>query len=224
MRNKKDKARMQAEKPIESVNTASAEHEENTVSGTGHANQAGEPADTKDDVQGTSAAESAQARNAEAEEEVGALRSDLESLQGEYEAQQDALLRLRAEYDNFRRRSRLEKDELYADAVCDVSTAWLPVLDNLERALKALEGLEGDDARAALEGVSMIKRQAEEVMQKLGIEAIEDLSASFDPQLHEAIMHVEDEAYGESEIIEVFEKGYRKGDRVLRHSMVKVAN
>lgn len=129
---------------------------------------------------------------------------------------QDRYLRLVAEYDNFRKRSAKEKEGIYADAYADCIGAILPVIDNLERALQYAEG------DKVVEGVRMTMNQFADTLQKLGVEVIE--TTSFDPTYHNAVMHVEDEAYGEGEIVDVFQKGYKKGDKVIRYAMVKVAN
>ena len=128
----------------------------------------------------------------------------------------DKYMRLAAEYDNFRKRSAKEKEGIYADAYSDCILALLPVADNLERALLFPEG------EKVLEGVRMTMNQFTEALKKLGVEEIE--TKVFDPVYHNAVMHVEDEAFGEGEIVEVFQKGYKKGDKVIRHAMVKVAN
>ena len=121
-----------------------------------------------------------------------------------------------AEYDNFRKRSTKEKEGVYADAYEDCISGILPILDNLERAAGCdqLEGLK--------KGIEMTVKAFQDAMTKMGIEEIE--TETFDPNLHNAVMHVEDEARGESEIVEVFQKGYRKGDKIIRYAMVKVAN
>ena len=134
-------------------------------------------------------------------------------------SEQDKYLRLMAEYDNFRKRSAKERENIYCDVRADTVTKFLPVFDNLERAL----AVETADA-AFKRGVEMTRSQLLEVMTKLGVSEIETVGQSFDPCLHNAVMHIEDEAYGEGEIIEEFQKGFRLGDKVIRFSMVKVAN
>lgn len=132
---------------------------------------------------------------------------------------EDQFLRLAAEYDNFRRRSQKEKDTVWADAKADTALAFLPVYDNLERALK----VECSDA-AYVKGVEMTMGQLKEVLAKLGIEEIPSLGQTFDPNLHNAVMHVDDETAGENTIVEVFQTGFQSGDKVIRFAMVKVAN
>ncbi len=131
----------------------------------------------------------------------------------------DRYLRLLAEYDNYRKRSQKEKDNLYGDVKANAVTAFLPVYDNLVRALA-----QSTEDEAYRKGVEMIMTQFEQTLKKLGVEKIESLGKTFDPQLHNAVMHVEDETKGENEIVEVFQEGFRLGEHVIRFAMVKVAN
>ena len=131
----------------------------------------------------------------------------------------DKYLRLCAEYDNFRKRSQRERDSLYADIKADTLKKFLPVYDNLVR---ALDQPTADEAYSR--GVEMIMAQFNSTMEKLGVSEIESLGKKFDPSLHNAVMHVEDAEKGENEIVEVFQKGFRMGDKVIRFAMVKVAN
>ena len=131
----------------------------------------------------------------------------------------DRYLRLLAEYDNFRKRSQKEKDNLYGDIKADTVAKFLPVYDNLSRALA-----QSTEDEAYRRGVEMIMAQFEQTLEKLGVTKIECLGKTFDPQLHNAVMHVEDEAKGENEIVEVFQDGFLMGDKVIRFAMVKVAN
>lgn len=147
--------------------------------------------------------------NAELCERVASLEKENKELGDKY-------MRLMAEYDNFRKRSQKEKEGIYSDAYSDALTSILPVADNLERALKFSDGASVTD------GVKMTLSQLKSSLEKMGISEIE--TKVFDPKLHNAVMHIEDEAYGEGEIVEVFQKGYIKGDKVIRFAMVKVAN
>lgn len=133
--------------------------------------------------------------------------------------QEDAYLRLAAEYDNFRRRTTKEKSEAYTNAKADAALKFLPVYDNLERALN-----QGTEDEAFLKGVEMTMTQLLDVLASLDIKPIEAVGQPFDPNLHNAVMHVEDDGLGEGQIVEVFQKGYHKGDKVIRHAVVKVAN
>ena len=135
------------------------------------------------------------------------------------QAQSDAYLRLLAEYDNYRKRSQREKDSLYADIKADTLLKFLPVYDNLVRALN-----QPTEDEAYRKGIEMIMTQFCTTMEKLGVEKIEALGKTFDPSLHNAVMHVDDEQKGENEIVEVFQEGFRLGDKVIRFAMVKVAN
>ncbi len=147
---------------------------------------------------------------------VKKLEAELEKLAKQYAELNDRYVRMLAEYDNFRRRSQKERENTYADAYGDAVSHMLPVIDNLERAVQYT------DADAVLKGVQMILKSTEDMLTKLGIAEIE--AKTFDPEYHNAVMHVEDESLGEGEIVEVLQKGYMKGDKVIRYAMVKVAN
>ena len=137
----------------------------------------------------------------------------------EYAALNDKYLRLCAEYDTFRKRSQKEKDSLYADIKAETLKKFLPVYDNLVRALD-----QSTEDEAYRRGVEMIMTQFNTTMEKLGVTEIESLGQKFDPAFHNAVMHVEDAEKGENEIVEVFQKGFLMGDKVIRFAMVKVAN
>ena len=147
------------------------------------------------------------------------LLEELEALKKSLSDQEDKFLRLAAEYDNYRRRTAKEKDSIWNDAKADAAVAFLPVYDNLERALKQETADE-----AYKKGVEMTMTQLKEVLTKLGIEEIPALGEPFDPNLHNAVMHVEDEGAGENTIVDVFQTGFKSGDKVVRFAMVKVAN
>lgn len=134
--------------------------------------------------------------------------------------EQDKYTRLFAEYDNYRKRTAKEREGIYTDAYVDAVTQILPILDNMERALQYKD----NDCDNIAKGLEMIMKSFVETLEKMGVSEIEAQGKPFDPNLHNAVMHIDDESYGESEIVEVFMKGYIKGDKVLRHSMVKVAN
>lgn len=150
------------------------------------------------------------------EAELAETQKRLDAAVAERDAEKEKYMRMIAEYDNFRKRTQKEKENTYADAYADAVQSVLPVLDNLERAEQY------NDLDAVKKGVSMTLKAAKETFEKLGITEIE--TKTFDPNLHNAVMHVEDETYGEGEILEVFQKGYRKGDKIIRYAMVKVAN
>ena len=134
-------------------------------------------------------------------------------------AEKDKYLRLLAEYDNFRRRSAKERESLYTDVRAETLKKFLPVYDSLNRALTQTP--EDDASRKGLE---MIMQQFASALEQLGVKPIEAVGKTFDANLHNAVMHIDDEAYGENEIVEEFEKGFAIGDKVLRYSVVKVAN
>lgn len=141
-------------------------------------------------------------------------------LQQKFDQLNDTYLRMLAEYDNYRKRTQKEKDGMFADGIAKVATAVLPVLDNFERALAAESG-DGEFRN----GVEMIYKQLVTALSDLGVKELEAVGQPFDPAKHNAIMHVDDEQYGENEVVEVFQKGYAyKDTTVLRHAVVKVAN
>lgn len=157
---------------------------------------------------------------AEKEAPEAAEPSELEALQEKYDALNDRYLRMAAEYDNFRKRSRAERDGVHAEAVAYAVKALLATVDNLGRALA-----QPTEDAAYKQGIEMTYAQMLEGLQSLGVSQIEDAPGTvFDPNLHNAVMHVDDESLGENVIAEVFQKGFQLGDKVIRHSMVKVAN
>lgn len=132
----------------------------------------------------------------------------------------DQFVRLTAEYDNYRKRTAKEKEAIYQDAQLDTIKAFLPVYDNLERAASAAGG-EDDPHKKGLE---MIFHQYQEILGKLGVMEIPALGQPFDPEKHNAVMHIDDDNYGENVVAQVFQAGFMLGDRVLRHAIVQVAN
>ena len=134
-------------------------------------------------------------------------------------AAQDRYMRLAAEYDNFRKRSARERDAIFTDVRADTITKFLPVYDNLLRAVAMTP--EGDPSR---KGMEMTLKQFETVLTKLGVSPIEALGQEFDPTVHNAVMHTEDDSVGENIVVEEFEKGFKLGEKVIRFSTVKVAN
>jgi molecular chaperone GrpE len=139
-------------------------------------------------------------------------------INSENDALKDRLSRTVAEYDNFRKRTAKEKEGIYTDACEDILKELLPVLDNLERAI-SVEGTVDDLKK----GVEMTIKQFVNALEKLNVEEV-STDGEFNPHVHNAVMHIDDDQYGNNEIAEVFQKGYKRGDKVLRHSMVKVAN
>ena len=143
---------------------------------------------------------------------------------------EDRYVRLFAEYDNFRKRTAKEKEDLYSSAVVEVTKQWLAVLDNIDRAIDAAKAQQGDGVDEEVEdkmlqGLELIKKQAADVLTKINVTEIPcERGTAFDPNLHEAVMHTEDDTLGENEVAQVFQKGYILKDRVVRHAVVQVAN
>ena len=149
-----------------------------------------------------------------------AMTLEAHKLAEELATEKEKYLRVMAEYDNFRKRSQKERENIYADVRADTITKILPVYDNLERALNQETA---DDAYRR--GVEMTMNQLKEILEKLGVAEIDAKPGDkFDPTVHNAVMHVEDDAQGEGVVVEEFQKGFRLGDKVIRCSVVKVAN
>ncbi|MDP4109708.1 MAG: nucleotide exchange factor GrpE [Bacillota bacterium] len=154
-------------------------------------------------------------------EEKAAQDKELEfkKLNSLLEEQKDKYLRLLAEYDNFRKRSQKERDAIFPEAYAASAAAFLPVLDSLERAFSQ----ETEDSKHK-KGIELIIKQFNDSLSKLGIAEIQAQGASFDPEMHNAVQHIEDPELGENTVAEVLQKGFIIGDRVIRHAIVKVAN
>lgn len=174
-----------------------------------------EDVETSDSPEETGAEEAPEETKEETKEES----SPEEKLQAQLREQEDKYLRLLAEYDNYRKRSQKEKDAAWTNAKADTVKEILPVYDNLERALKQETA---DEAYA--KGVQMTMTQLKTVLEKLGLEEIPAQGETFDPAVHDAVMHCEDESLGENTVAEVFQAGFKLGDKIIRHAMVKVAN
>lgn len=150
------------------------------------------------------------------------LAKKLEEAEKKYNELDDKYFRLAAEYTNYQRRTSEEKDALYTSAVADTVEKLLPILDNIDRAITTAE--QADNMEAVTEGIKKIAKDAADTFKKMGIEPIEAVGQSFDAAYHNAVMHVDDDSVGENIVVEEFMKGYKKGDKVIRYSMVKVAN
>ena len=150
--------------------------------------------------------------------EIDTLKTEIEALKNEAKEKDDKYLRLAAEYDNFRRRSREEKEATYENALSDTVAALLPIIDNLERAAMY------DDGEKVKEGLKMIASTVGSSLAKLGVEPFGEAGDKFDPNLHNAVMHDEDDTDRENEITDVFQKGYKKGNKIIRFAMVKTIN
>lgn len=156
-----------------------------------------------------------------ANKEVEELKAKLEEKEKQCEDYMNMIQRSAAEFDNYKKRTIKEKEALSLDVSIDVVNAFLPVVDNLERAMKAAEEMESNPLK---DGVEMVLRQLKECMDKLGVEPINAVDNPFNPELHNAVMHITDDGKGENLVIEEFQKGYTLKGKVVRHSMVKVVN
>lgn len=165
-------------------------------------------------------------KEAVSEEEVKAQETAPEApskeaeLEKELAAAKEAHIRTLAEYDNYRKRTAKEKEGIYGDAKADCMKSLLGVLDNFDRAL----GVDNSDFESYKKGVEMIYTNFCEILKGLGVEAFGEVGENFDPNFHNGVMHIEDESLGENVIAQVFSKGYKLGDKVLRPAMVQVAN
>lgn len=146
----------------------------------------------------------------------------MEALAAQLDEQRDKFLRLAAEYDNYRKRTAKEKEGIYADAKIETLSALLPVYDNLERGLSQFKDEDEDSPHR--KGLEMIFNQFKDSLAKLGVTPIEAVGQPFDPEKHNAVMHVEDENLGENTVAEVLQQGFMLGDKVLRFAIVKAAN
>ena len=187
--------------------------------------------DTKaEDVSETADQEEAQAEPETAEEDAGTDKKGFFGKKKEKKDKKDEqiaeltdkLKRQLAEFENFRNRTDKEKSQMYAVGAKDVIEKILPVIDNFERGLKSIR--EDQKGGPVANGMEMIYKQLITVLSDLGVTPIEAVGQEFDPNLHNAVMHAEDEGLGENIVAEEFQKGYKYKDTVLRHSMVKVAN
>lgn len=148
------------------------------------------------------------------------LAQKIETLEKELAAQREQDMRIRAEYDNYRKRTAREQEAIGAKAKADTVRELLPIADAIAMAVAVREG-EDQDIR---KGVQMVQNQIHTIFSRMGVEEFGKPGDAFDPELHNAVMHVEDDAFGENEIAEVLQPGYRIGDRILRHAIVKAAN
>ena len=185
----------------------------------------GEQKDAEQAAEAAAAQEPEKAPKAKKKKEKGYTftREQVEQMElavKQLDSVKDQFVRLTAEYDNYRKRTAKEKETIYQDAQLDTIKAFLPVYDNLERAAAA-EGGEDDPHKKGLE---MIFHQYQEILSKLGVTEIPALGETFDPEKHNAVMHIDDEAYGESVVAQVFQAGFEMNGKVIRHAIVQVAN
>lgn len=170
------------------------------------------------------AAEADQEILVEKEEDLDLEAEETQTEQDPFQELNNRYLRVCADYDNFRRRSKQDKAVSYEEGVIDTIRALMPVVDSIDGAVKAAGDCKSEEAREFAEGVVLIAQQLEEVFARLGVTEIEGQGSTFDPNVHQAVLHDQDETMPENSVTEVFQKGYVKGDRVIRHSMVKVVN
>ena len=154
------------------------------------------------------------------DEKVSELEQNIQKKDEEIASLNDKYMRLVAEYDNYKKRTIKEKEALYTSSVCDIVKELLPVMDNLERAMNSFEDKESEHYK----GFEMVIRQTSDIFTKIGVEEIKAEGETFNPDLHNAVMHIDDENFGENVVAEQFQKGYTYKDKVIRYSMVKVAN
>ena len=182
-------------------------------------------AETEETKAEAAKAEEAEAKEAEADEEdddEDELPADNAEAVSDLEAR---YMSLYAEYDNYRKRTQKEKDNLYADAIASVTKDFLTLIDNLDRATEGAKKSDENSLDKVIQGMELVGRQAQDTLKKIGVEEIPaERGTKFDPNLHEAMMHIDDEELGEQEIAMVFAKGYKYKDRVIRHAQVQVAN
>ncbi len=175
--------------------------------------------ETEVNIETTESAEKTEKKEKKSsKKEIDTLKKEVEELKKTVEEKNEMFLRIAAEYENYRKRTAKEKEGLYGDAYIDAITQLLPILDNLERAVGFAES--GNLA----EGVNITLNMFKDTFKKMGVEEIVTENTEFDPNLHNAVMHVDDDSVGENMIVETFSKGYKRGDKVIRYAMVKVAN
>ena len=185
-----------------------------------------EPIEVVEEAEVAAEEKKAEAKDAKADKKkskklegkIEELEKALAAKDAEIAEQNDKYMRMMAEYDNFRKRSAKEKEGTYADAYADALTSIIPIIDNLERAVGVT------DAEGVLKGLEMTLKGASEALTKMGVEAFGAEGDQFDPNIHNAVMMVESDERAEGEIVSVFQKGYRKGDKIIRYAMVTVAN
>ena len=153
----------------------------------------------------------------ETENKVEVLDVDIQKLKDDLDNTTDRFKRLMAEFDNYKKRSAKERDQLYNSLIADIITAFLPVMDNLEKAIMA----NTEDANYK-QGMELVAKQFKDVLNRFGVQEIETTGKIFDPSLHEAVSSVQDETKQSQEIVQEFRKGYKLGDKVIRHAMVVV--
>lgn len=175
--------------------------------------------DKKKKAEAEATEEKVEATEAKAEEALDPAAEKIKALESELAESREKYLRMLAEYDNYRKRTQKEREGAFGEGLAFAVAEILPVLDNLERA-----SAQTGNADKIAEGLALTRKQAEGLLTKLTVEETAKVGDTFDPNLHEAVMHIEDDELGEGEIVEVFQRGYKRGERVIRFAMVKVAN
>lgn len=194
---------------IEATESVNSENIENTAEG------------CREELMGNKEKYEDETRVSELEALCNEYKETLAKVTEENQACMERLQRLAAEFDNYKKRTAKEKEKLYQEAICDTISGILPVVDNFGRALKSIDT---QDDKSFREGVIMVARQLDTVLADIGVEKIDAMGCEFDPNIHNAVMHVEDEQVGENTIIEELQTGYKYKEQVIRYSMVKVAN
>ena len=194
------------------------EKSEKTVEGEGNKEVKAETSESSETEEKTDKKDKKELKKLKSE--LDTANKNLEESKKKLDEQNDKYLRLAAEYDNFRKRTQNERKNIYGDAVTDTLTGLLPIIDNLQYAAK----YSSSDSEKLAEGLTLILSKLPETLDKLGIKPFGETGDTFDPALHNAVMHVEDDALGEGEIVEVFQQGYKYGEKVIRYATVKVAN
>jgi Molecular chaperone GrpE (heat shock protein) len=208
--NKKDDKKVPEKKNIEQTSPDTSAREEATAS----QEEAEVPKQVSTPKQEASEEENSPSKQTEKSRE----KSEAEVLKGQLADANDKYLRLAAEYDNYRRRSQIERENIYSDIRADTVTRFLPVYDNLARAVTHESNAEDK------KGAEAILNQFKTILSFVGVTEIEAVGKKFDPKLHNAVLHIEDKKYGEGEIVLELEKGFKMGDKVIRFSTVQVAN
>lgn len=196
-------------KNVEATETVNSENVENTLE------------DCREELMGERVKNNEQASDSQLEAIREEYEEKLTEANEECQTYIDRFQRLAAEFDNYKKRTTKEKERLYQDGICDTVSKILPVVDNFVRALNAIDT---QDDKSFREGVTLVAKQLDSVLADIGVEKIRALGCDFDPNIHNAVMHVEDEKVGENTIVEELQTGYQYKDQVIRYSMVKVAN
>ncbi|AEV69322.1 nucleotide exchange factor GrpE [Acetivibrio clariflavus] len=216
---KKDNLSKELEQDLNEENLAKDLENDNETSKVRNADNEAET-DTETSAENT--CESEQSSETSSCDELEKIKAELEEKTKKCEEYFERLQRTAAEFDNYKKRTAREKEALYLDATSDIVAAFLPVIDNIERALEAANNTANADSLK--EGIELVYRQIQDVLKKLDVEVIQAVGNEFDPNLHNAVSHIDDENYGSNVVVEEFQKGYIYKDKVIRYSMVKVAN